>query len=152
MKKDPNAAAEADMEAAIMAQLDLDMEDLMKGGSTDMIIVEFYNSNVNIWYIWPTRYIVYFWSSRKTSHPNTRNISRRLLVNPFGILKFSRNICLLIPAKSVPKSFCHTPASFSNSARPEFTDVGKLDLSRPQQLLQLQQLGNYWKRANVMLD
>ena len=46
MKKDPNAAAEADMEAAIMAQLDLDMEDLMKGGITDMIIVEFYNSNV----------------------------------------------------------------------------------------------------------
>ena len=48
MKKDPNAAAEADMEAAIMAQLDLDMEDLMKGGITDMIIVEFYNSNVRI--------------------------------------------------------------------------------------------------------
>ena len=46
MKKDPNAAAEADMEAAIMAQLDLDMEDLMKGGITDMKIVEFYNSNV----------------------------------------------------------------------------------------------------------
>ena len=46
MKKDPNAAAEADMEAAIMAQLDLDMEDLMKGGITDMIIVEFYYSNV----------------------------------------------------------------------------------------------------------
>ena len=46
MKKDPNAAAEADMEAAIMAQLDLDMEDLMKGGITNMIIVEFYNSNV----------------------------------------------------------------------------------------------------------
>ena len=46
MKKDPNAAAEADMEAAIMAQLDLDMEDLMKGGITDMIILEFYNSNV----------------------------------------------------------------------------------------------------------
>ena len=48
MKKDPNAAAEADMEAAIMAQLDLDMEDLMKGGITDMKIVEFYNSNVRI--------------------------------------------------------------------------------------------------------
>ena len=46
MKKDPNAAAEADMEAAIMAQLDLDMEDLMKGGITNMMIVEFYNSNV----------------------------------------------------------------------------------------------------------
>ena len=51
MKKDPNAAAEADMEAAIMAQLDLDMEDLMKGGITDMIIVEFYNSNVKYVYI-----------------------------------------------------------------------------------------------------
>ena len=48
VKKDPNAAAEADMEAAIMAQLDLDMEDLMKGGITDIIIVEFYNSNVII--------------------------------------------------------------------------------------------------------
>ena len=48
MKKDPNAAAEADMEAAIMAQLDLDMEDLMKGGITDMIILAFYNSNVRI--------------------------------------------------------------------------------------------------------
>ena len=46
MKKDPNAAAEADMEAAIMAQLDLDMEDLMKGGITDMIIVAFYYCNV----------------------------------------------------------------------------------------------------------
>ena len=29
-----------------MAQLDLDMEDLMKGGITDMIILAFYNSNV----------------------------------------------------------------------------------------------------------
>ena len=31
------------MEAAIMAQLDLDMEDLMKGGVTDIIVVSFYN-------------------------------------------------------------------------------------------------------------
>ena len=51
MKKDPNAAAEADMEAAIMAQLDLDMEDLMKGGITDIIIVKFYNSNVRIYFL-----------------------------------------------------------------------------------------------------
>ena len=34
------------MEAAIMAQLDLDMEDLMKGGITDIIIVVFYSPNV----------------------------------------------------------------------------------------------------------
>ena len=48
LKKDPNAAAEADMEAAIMAQLDLDMEDIMKGGSTDIIIFVFCNANIYI--------------------------------------------------------------------------------------------------------
>ena len=51
LKKDPNAAAEADMEAAIMAQLDLDMEDIMKGGNKDIIIFVFYNANDRNMYI-----------------------------------------------------------------------------------------------------
>ena len=38
------------MEAAIMAQLDLDMEDIMKGGSTDIIIFVFYNANDNMYF------------------------------------------------------------------------------------------------------
>ena len=56
LKKDPNAAAEADMEAAIMAQLDLDMEDIMKGGSTDIIIFVFCNANDNIYITSQSRY------------------------------------------------------------------------------------------------
>ena len=70
----------------------------------------------------------------------------------FSNLKVLPKYLFANPGQICSKSLCHTPASFSNSARPEFTDVGKLDLSRPQQTTAAAALGNYWKRANVMLE